>query len=100
MLFHVVWEFIDTSDEGSKRSLAAFQRWQPPAGADFSRGFYGFADGTGGVAIVDVDSAETMARTVATWSPWMRFEVTPILPVEQSAAINGEAAAWRESIAH
>jgi hypothetical protein len=99
MLFHVKWESVDTSEEGSKRSLEVFQRWQPPAGADFSRGFYGFADGTGGVGIVEVDSAETLARTIAPWTPWLVFQVTPILPVEQFSLISAEAAAWRDSIA-
>ena len=98
MLFHVTWEFIDTSEEGGKRSLAVFAQWQPPAGADF-KGFYGFAGGGGGVAIIEADSAETLARTTAPWAPWLRFTVTPIMPVEQSAAIAGEAAAWRDSIA-
>lgn len=98
MLFHVTWEFIDTSEEGGKRSLAVFAQWQPPAGADF-KGFYGFASGGGGVAIIEVDSAETLQRTVAPFVPWLRFTATPIMPIEQSAAIAGEAAAWRDSIA-
>ena len=51
MLFHGVWEFVDTSEAGERRSLAVFAKWQPPDGADF-QGFYGFADGTGGVALV------------------------------------------------
>jgi hypothetical protein len=99
MLFHVVWEFTDQSEESEKRSLTVFQGWEPPAGADFSRGFYGFADGSGGCAILEVDSAETLSRTTAPWTPWLRFEVTPILPIEQSAAIGGEAVAFRDSIA-
>ena len=47
MLFHVTWEFIDTSEDGIRRSLEVFSKWQPPAGAEF-KGFYGFADGGGG----------------------------------------------------
>jgi len=47
MLFHVTWEFIDTSEEGIRRSLDVFSKWQPPAGAEL-KGFYGFADGGGG----------------------------------------------------
>jgi Domain of unknown function (DUF3303) len=97
MLFHVTWEFIDTSEDGVRRSLAAFQQWQPPAGADF-KGFYGFTDGTGGVALIEADSAATLWRTTAPWVPWLRFDVTPIVPIEESAAIAGEAVAWRDSI--
>ena len=97
MLFHVMWQFTDQSEEGEKRSLQVFQNWQPPAGAQF-QGFYGFADSSGGVAIIEVDSAATLHRTTAPWTPWMTFTVTPILPVEESAAIGGEAVAFRDSV--
>ena len=98
MLFHVTWEFIDTSEAGQKRSLSVFSKWQPPAGADFSGGFYGFSDGTGGVALVEVDSAETLSQTIDPWTPWLRFKVTPIVPIERSSQIATEAVAFRDSI--
>jgi len=97
MLFHVTWTFTDTSEEGARRSLAVFQAWEPPAGADF-QGFYGTADGSGGVAIIEVDSAQTMARTTEPWIPWLTFKVTPILPIEEAAAIGHEAMAFRDSV--
>lgn len=98
MLFHVTWQFIDTSEAGERRSLAVFAQWQPPAGAQF-QGFYGFADGTGGVALIEVDSAATLARTTAPWTPWLRFTATPILPIEESSTIGGEGVAFRDSVA-
>jgi len=98
MLFHVMWEFVDTSEEGQQRSLSLFSQWQPPEGADFSRGFFGFSDGTGGVALVEVDSAATLSRTTDPWTPWLRFTVTPIVPIEESSQIAGEAAARRDSL--
>ncbi len=97
MLFHVTWAFTDQSEDSEKRSLSVFQQWQPPAGADF-KGFYGFADGTGGVAIIEADSAATLARTTAPWVPWLTFSVTPILPIEEATAIGAEAIAFRESV--
>ena len=97
MLFHVAWEFVDTSEEGVRRSLQVFQNWQPPSGAEF-QGFYGFADGTGGVAIIEVDSAATLARTTAPWVPWLRFTATPILPIQESSAIGNEAIEFRDSV--
>jgi hypothetical protein len=97
MLFHVMWEYIDTTEEGERRSLAVFSQWQPPAAAHF-QGFYGFADGSGGVAIIDVDSAATLAETTALWVPWIRFTATPILPIAESAAISGAAIGFRDSV--
>ncbi len=97
MLFHVTWEFIDTEEESVRRSRQVFAAWKPPEGAEFM-GFYGFADGGGGVAIVEVDSAATLARTTAPWAPWIRFAATPIVPIEESDGIQGEAQAFRDSV--
>ncbi|MEZ4554096.1 MAG: DUF3303 family protein [Dehalococcoidia bacterium] len=97
MLFHVTWEFIDSTEDGEGRSLSIFQNWQPPAGAEF-QGFFSFADGSGGVAILEVDSAQTLARTTAPFTPWLRFAATPIIPIEEGAAIAGEAMAFRDSV--
>jgi hypothetical protein len=95
MLFHVTWDFTDTSEEGSRRSLAVFQQWQPEV--EF-KGFYGFADGTGGVALIEADSAAALAKTTAPWGPWLRFTVRPILPIEESSGIAMEAVAFRDSV--
>ena len=97
MLFHVAWEFVDTSEAGERRSLAVFAKWQPPDGAEF-QGFYGFADGTGGVALVEVDSVATLDRTIAPWTPWLRFTAKPILPIEEATAIAQEGIAFRDSV--
>src|SRR5262245_57917489 len=97
MLYLVTWEFSDASEAGSKRSLALFQQWQPAAGTEF-KGFFAYADNSGGAAIVEVDSHATLARLTAPFAPWLRFSARPILPVEEAAAIAGEANAWRDSI--
>jgi hypothetical protein len=95
MLFMVSWDFIDTSETGEKASLQLFARWQPPAGADF-QAFYGFADTSGGFAIIEADDAAALAEATAPFVPWLRFTAKPILPIEQSTAIVGAAIAFRE----
>ena len=85
------------TEDGERRSLEVFRNWQPPAGAEF-QGFYGFVDGTGGVAIIEADSAATVARTTAPWTPWLAFQVTPIIPIEEAVAIAGEAVGFRDSV--
>jgi Protein of unknown function (DUF3303) len=97
VLFHVTWDFVDTSEEAVRRNLAFFSQWKPPEGLEF-QGFWGFADGSGGIAIVEVDSAKTLARATAPFTPWLRFTSTPILPVEESTAIADDAIAARDSI--
>ena len=96
MLFHVEWEFIDNSEEGQKRSLEVFGRWQPPEETDF-QAFYGYADGTGGFAIIESDTAAALAQAMAPFTPWLRFTAKVILPIEDSAAIAGSGVAFREA---
>jgi len=97
MLFCVTWTFVDTTEEGERRSLSVFQNWRPPAGADF-QGFYGYADGSGGVAILEAPDAATLARTMAPFTPWLQFTATVIVPIEEAAAIAVEAVAFRDGI--
>jgi hypothetical protein len=96
MLFLVTWEFIDNSEEGQARTLQLFSKWQP--GPALFQGFYGFADNSGGCAIVEAATAQDLARTTSPWTPWLSFETRPILPVQESAAIGGEAIALRAAM--
>ncbi len=98
MLFCVTWQFRDLSEEGVARTLQVFSQWKPPDEAQF-QGFFGFADGTGGVALIEVDGAETLQRVIAPWTPWLRFDARVILPIETSAAISGEGVAFRAGVA-
>ena len=50
------------------------------------------------MAIIEVDSAATLARTVAPFTPWLRFTATPIHPIEESAGIAGEGIGFRATI--
>ena len=97
MLFHVTWDFIEATEDGERRHVALFAEWQPPAEIGF-QAFYDNADYSGGMAIAEVDSPATLARCMAPWLPWLRFTAKPVLPVEESMAIRGEAVAFRDSV--
>jgi hypothetical protein len=95
MLFHVTWEFSDTSEAGQKRSLHLFSKWTPGPGK--FQGFYGFADGSGGVALIEAATAADLAKTIAPWTPYLKFTTRAILPIRESSEISGAAAAWRDA---
>ena len=98
MLFAVTWAPRSTLSEAQdKRTLKLFTNWKPPAGFDF-KGFYDYADGNGGIALVETSSAETMMEVFATWGTFFDFSVRPIVPVEKSTPIFEKAIAWRDSI--
>jgi hypothetical protein len=95
MLFHVTWEFVDRSEAGQKRSLHLFSKWTPGPGQ--FQAFHAFADGGGGVALIEAANASDLAKTVAPWTPFLKFATRPIIPIRESAEINVNAAAWRDA---
>jgi hypothetical protein len=98
MLFAVTWDHRDgLTEDRDKRALQLFAAWKPPAGFEF-KGFYDYADGNGGVAIVEAGSAEVMFEVFAPWSAFFSFSVRAIVPVEQSIPIFQKAMAWRDSV--
>lgn len=97
MLFHTTWDFVAPTEDSERRHVALFAQWQPPAEMDI-QAFYVNADYSGGMAIVDVDSAATLARCMAPWLPFLRFSATPIEPVEVTMQIRREAIAFRDSV--
>jgi len=94
MLFHVTWDFIDPSEAGQKRTLQLFSKWQP--GPGHFQAFYGFADGGGGVALIECSNAADLAKTTAPWTPFLKFTARVVLPVQESSQINAAPSAWRD----
>jgi uncharacterized protein DUF3303 len=97
MLFVALWENRPGTEASDKRILNLFTNWRPPAGVEF-KGFYDYADSSGGVAIVEASSAEAILETTAPWGAFLRFTVRPIVPSDKSSAIYAKAIAWRDSI--
>ena len=95
MLFHVTWEYTDNSEATQKRALHLFSKWQPGPGQ--FQAFYDFADRTGGVALIEASTATDLAKTMAPWTPFLKFTVRPILPIGESSEIDAAAIAWRDA---
>ena len=97
MLFHVTWDFVVPTEDSERSHVALFAQWQPPAELDIQANYVN-VDYSGGMAIVDVDSAAVLARTMAPWLPWLRWHVSPVEPVEVTMAIRQEAIEFRDSV--
>jgi hypothetical protein len=98
MLFAIAWtNRAGTTEETDKRVLKLFKNWQPPAGLEF-KGFYDYADGNGGIAIAEANSAEVILEGTVPWATFINFTVRPIVPTDKSTAILEKAIAWRDSV--
>jgi len=96
MLFASIYTPRDaTSEESQKRSLQLFTSWNPPV--EF-KAHYARGDGKGGISIIETDNPEAIIEGVAPWLPFFEFEITPVVPIEQSIPPLQRAYAWRDSV--
>ena len=95
MRFLITWSLGSGSEAEQARILALFAKWEPPIElTEWS----GFADGDGGMCIAEADAVEQLAATTAPWTPWLRFSIRPLLPIEQTAAVMSEAAGFWSTV--
>ena len=69
MLFAIIYTGKDVSEDKEKRSLKMFGSWQRPAGYE-EKAQYAMADGSGGIAIVEISSSAVLAEAMAPWGPY------------------------------
>jgi hypothetical protein len=48
--------------------------------------------------MIEASSAADLAKTVAPWTPFLKFTTRVVLPIQEASAINAAAAAWRDSL--
>ena len=94
MLFVMNYISRHESEGLEKRGLNVFKSWTPPAGFEF-KSHYAFADGTGGVAVVEVDSAATLYEAITPFHAFNDFEVHPALDIADAVPLGDKAMAWR-----
>jgi hypothetical protein len=98
MLFAVNYSNASHGDEArDKRTTKMLAAWKPPAGF-VMKNWYDYADGSGGIAIVDAASAEVLMEAVAPWATFFDFSAKPIVSVETSTPIFEKSIAWRDSV--
>jgi Domain of unknown function (DUF3303) len=83
------------TEELQKRGSQLFTNWNPPF--EFKE-HYTRGDGKGGVAIIESDSVAAIVEGISVWLPFFDFDVTPVIPVEESIPLTQRAYAWRDSV--
>ena len=97
MKYVVSWETrANASEEDQARSLQVFGKWSPAEGTNFVQ-FLGRVDGRGGFAVVETDDVTLIARDMAVFGAFFDMSVYPVLEVQQTAQIVGDAIQFRQS---
>ena len=97
MQFVAIYRLRNQSEESVGRVLNVFAAWTPPEGYEIASNL-GFADGSGGILIVEADSAEAIAKASAVFTPFMDFEIHPVADVTVAVAAAAEATAFRAGV--
>jgi hypothetical protein len=82
------------NEASRKRAVELLDKWIPQQKL---REMLIRIDGQGGFAVVETDEPETIARTVATFSPYLAHSVYPVLEIDKARSIAEEAIAFLES---
>ncbi|HET9871594.1 MAG TPA: DUF3303 family protein [Propionibacteriaceae bacterium] len=99
MKYVVSWESrAGAAEDVQAKSLQVFSKWSPSEGTEFLQ-FVGRVDGRGGFAVVETDDVALIARDMAIFTAFFDMSVYPVLDIQESARIGGEAIQFRQSAA-
>jgi Protein of unknown function (DUF3303) len=76
-----------------KRSLEVFSKWTPSMTV---HQFVSRVDAQGGFAVGESDDPAAIARDCAIFSPYLEFEVHPVMDIEDGAAVLTAAVDFNE----
>ena len=85
------------NEEGAKRALELFAKWQPPAGVTFHQ-FVGRLDGEGAFAVVETGDPTDILDASAKFAPLKVFNAYPVVDMTEWAQKLQEGVEFRESI--
>ena len=76
-----------TSAESARKLLA---NWAPSPSATIHQ-WVQRCDGNGGFSVIEGDNATDLMKDLASWTPWLKFEVFPVLDVLEATVVTDEA---------
>lgn len=96
MKYVVSWETrAGVTEDSQGRGLQVFRNWSPAEGTNFLQ-FVGRVDARGGFAVVETDDVALIARDMAIFTAYFDMSVYPVLDVQETARIAGEAVEFRQ----
>lgn len=102
MKYVITWELrpggsgVD-NEEASRRALAVFAKWSPPADQTFHE-FLGRLDARGGFAVVETDNAASLLDAASKFGPFFDFTIYPVVEIAEVARAGQEGVEFRAAI--
>ena len=94
MEFQLIASIRPTVTPEQRRDLLkVFSQWQPPQGVNM-KSLYIAVDERHSFGLFEADSAAAIAEIPYTFGDYLEFQVFPVIPAEEGAALIGKAQAW------
>ena len=97
MLFAVIYKSKSTSEELDQRAMSLSKNSSPPEELEL-QSHHVFADNSGGLAIVEASSAESLLAGTAPWSVFNEYTIHPLVEFSAAMTIFDKALTWRKSV--
>jgi hypothetical protein len=85
------------NEAATRRGLALFSKWQPPASTTFHQ-FVGRLDGRGGFSVVETDNPADLLDASSKFGPTVDYEIFPVVDIAEWIQGLQQGAEFRESI--
>lgn len=85
------------NEDGVRRALELFSKWQPPAGTTFHQ-FVGRLDAEGGFAVVETDNPAELLDGTGKFAPFNTFQIYPVVDINDWVQTTQEGVEFRGSI--
>ena len=79
--------------EQRRELMTVFGKWQPPQGVTM-KSLYVAADERHSFGLYEADSAAGIGEIPITFGDYIEFQVYPVMPADEGAALFGKAQAW------
>lgn len=80
--------------ESAQKLLA---NWSPSPSATIHQ-WVSRCDGNGGFSVLETDNAGELLRDLTTWSPWLDFQVFPVVDILDATPLTAEALDLAKSV--
>jgi hypothetical protein len=85
------------NEDGLRRALQLFSKWQPPAGSTFHQ-FVGRVDAHGGFAVVETDNPADLLEGASRFLPFNEFHIHPVVDMDEWARTAQSGIEFRDSV--
>ena len=82
---------------GGETAQKLLSSWTPSAAATIHQ-WVQRCDGNGGFSVIETDSAAELYKDLMTWTPWIDFQVYPVLDILEASPITNQALSIAKSV--